>query len=59
MYPTTYTSSQIIPGSMFGSAFVPERHAYEGHSYWAPEAKRIDFEAVLKALRSVLSLRAK
>ena len=55
--PPQMTTTQMIPGSIFGSAYVPERHADEAHSHWIPEAKRIDFEAVLKALRSALSLR--
>jgi hypothetical protein len=57
MYPTTYTSGQMISGSIFSSAYVPERHADEAHSDWTREANRIDFEAVLKLLRSALSLR--
>jgi hypothetical protein len=57
MSPTTYTGTQMISGSMFGSAYVSERHVDEAHSYWIPEAKRIDFEGVLKALRSALLLR--
>ena len=57
MYPITYTGSQMISGSMFGSAYLHEYRADEAHAYWIPEAKRIDFEAVLKALRSALSLR--
>jgi hypothetical protein len=48
---------QIIPGSIFGAAYVPERHADEAHSHWTREANRIDFEAVLRLLRSGLSLR--
>ena len=50
-------ATQIIPGSIFGSAYVPERHADEAPSHWTREANRIDFETVLKALRSALSLR--
>jgi hypothetical protein len=50
-------TTQIIPGSIFGSAYVHEYRADEAHCYWAPEGKRIDFEGVLKALRSALSLR--
>jgi hypothetical protein len=57
MYPTTYTGTQMISGSMFGSAYVHERHPDEAHSCWTPQAKGVDFEAVLKALRSSLSLR--
>jgi hypothetical protein len=57
MYSTNHPGSQMITGSMFGSAYVPERHSDEVHSYWIPEAKRIDFEAMLKALRSALLLR--
>jgi hypothetical protein len=56
MYPTTYTSGQMIPGSIFNSAYVSERHADEAHSHWTREANRIDFEAVLRLLRSALSL---
>jgi hypothetical protein len=57
MYPTTNTSSEMIAGSMFGSAYVHERHFDEGHSYLAPEPKlTLDFDAMLKALRSALSL---
>jgi hypothetical protein len=48
---------QIIPGSVFGAAYVPERHADEAHSHWTREANRIDFEAALRLLRSALSLR--
>jgi hypothetical protein len=50
-------TTQIIPGSIFGSAYLHEYRADEAHSCWTPEAKRIDFEAVLKVLRSALSLR--
>ena len=61
MHPTIQTSSQIIAGSMFGSAFVHERHIDERHYYFAPLEKRnlaIDFAEVLKALRAALSLRS-
>jgi hypothetical protein len=64
MYPTTNTSSEMI--AMFGSAYVHERHFDEGvherhfdegQSYLAPEPKlTLDFDAMLKALRSALSL---
>ena len=57
MHPTTHTSNQIIPASMFCSAYVSERHMDEIHSYWTPEARRIDFGSVLNALRSTLLLR--
>jgi hypothetical protein len=57
MWEAQVHTTQIIPGSIFGSAYVHEYGADEVHSYWTPEAKRIDFEAVLKALRSALSLR--
>jgi hypothetical protein len=57
MYPTTQTSSQVISGSVFGSAYIHEHHTDQVHSYWTPEGKRINFEAVLNALRSALLLR--
>jgi len=57
MYPTTHTGSQMIPGSMFGSAYVPEHRSNEARCYWVPETRGIDFEALLKALRSALQLR--
>jgi hypothetical protein len=47
----------VISGSVFGSAYIHERHADEVHSYWTPEGKRINFEALLNALRSALLLR--
>jgi fermentation-respiration switch protein FrsA (DUF1100 family) len=50
------THSHMICGSIFSSAYVSERHTDEARSYWVPEAKHIDFEAALNALRSALSL---
>jgi hypothetical protein len=29
MYPTTYTGTQMISGSMFGSAYLRQRHPDE------------------------------
>jgi hypothetical protein len=57
MQPTTHSSNQIIPASIFCSAYVSEHHLDEIHSYWKPAAQRIDFEVVLNALRSALLLR--
>lgn len=56
--PAMYaTHSHMICGSIFSSAYVSERHTDEARSYWVSEAKHIDFEAALNALRSALSLR--
>ena len=58
MHPTIQTHSQMITGSIFGSAFVHEHHSSEGY-YFAPSEERgfvVDFAEILKALRAALSL---
>ena len=59
MHPTIQTSSQIIAGSLFGSAFVHEHHSDERHYYFGPSEGRdfvLDFAKILKTLREALSL---
>ena len=61
MHPTIQTSSQIIAGSPFGSAFVHEHHSDEKHYYFGSSEGRdfvLDFAEILKALRAALSLRS-
>jgi hypothetical protein len=61
MHPAIQTSTQIIAGSVFGSAFVHELHGEDRH-YFAPSEGRdlvIDFAEILRALRAAFSLRSK
>ena len=58
MYRNAQNFSQMQ--TVFGGEFVQEQHSDATHSYLAATEKhnfREDFDAVLKALRSALSLR--
>ena len=58
MYCNTQNLSQMQ--TVFGGEFVQEQHSDASRSYLAVAEKhnfRADFDAVLKALRSALSLR--
>ena len=58
MYCSTQNFSQVQ--TVFGGGYVMEQHRDATHSYLAATEKhnfRKDFDAVLKALRSALSLR--
>jgi hypothetical protein len=60
MHPTVRTSTQIIVGSIFGSAFLHEHHGDE-RQYLVPSEGRdlvIDFAEILKTLRAALSMRS-
>ncbi len=59
MHPTIQTSTQIIAGSVFGAAFIQERHNEQSHYCGAPEktSSVINFAEILQALRAALSLR--
>jgi hypothetical protein len=60
MHPSIATSNQTIQNSIFGSAYIHERHVDEGHCYLAHTERRefvVDFSEILKALRAALSLR--
>jgi hypothetical protein len=55
---TTESSNQLQ--SIFGSGYVMEHHGDDTPRYLPPSEKHefaLDFEAILKALRSALSVR--
>lgn len=58
MYLATHGPNQLQ--TVFGGEFVQEHHSEAAHSYLPPADKHdfvADFNAVLRALRSALSLR--
>ena len=58
MFSTTQNFNQMH--TVFGGGYVQERHSDGAHHYLAPAEKHefiVDFDAVVKALRSALSLR--
>ena len=58
MYPSTQSFAPLQ--TVFGGEFVQEQHCDEIYRY-LPQAEKheftVDFDAVIKALRTVLSLR--
>ena len=58
MYPSTPSLAPLQ--TVFGGEFVQEQHCDEMHRY-LPKAEKhqftVDFDAVIKALRTALSLR--
>ena len=59
MYLSTSQSFTQVP-TLFGSGYVPERHADRTHSYYLASERTelsVDFDRLIKSLRAMLSLR--